>query len=156
MDQHRSVGHALSHTGLFCKGAGVTTTLLRLKVLSTHHMLLPAHSITLHCLRQLQLLKSHPIFKMYFKCHLFHQIFHVLPPLPATAGCELSLFFFDICSLPHIIMIRRQYNIMVKRFGLWNQRSQESSPSWVSLSKLLTSVSSSIKCLSQKVVIIFK
>lgn len=138
----------------FCKGTEVTTALsvLRLNILNTH-IFLPTHnyysfsSLSLECsFSAIQLLKPYLIFKRYFKCHLFHQIFHSLPPLPRTEF-ELSLLFFDIYNVPHAIIIRRQYNVMVKRFGLWNQRNQDSSPSWVTLSKFLTSVSSSIKCI---------
>ena len=135
----------MSHSS-FCKGGGVTASLshLRLSVLNVHHTLVPTHSylsvfsLSLSSLSSpssaIEILSS---LQNVFQMSPFHQIFYALPPLPATAGLDLSLLFFDVFSLPHAIIIRRQDNGMDKMFGLWNQTSQDSSPSWGNLKQVL-------------------
>ena len=60
---------------------------------------------------------------------------------------ELPFPFFDICSLPYTIIIRRQYNSVVKRFGSWIQRNPRFKPQLGELEYIFNfSVSSSVKC----------
>lgn len=120
---------------VFLQGTEVSTTLYAEAKRTEYTSYFSAHTIITHCLhlawsalsRHLQLLKSHMAIKVYFRCHLF--TISSMPSHHYQQQLGVSFpFSLDIYGLPHAITIRRQYNVIVKKFGLWNQRKQDSSP----------------------------
>lgn len=149
---HRS--HFEAHWS-FCQGARVTAALstLRLNMCWIHIMLFCPHSYSFFLL-SLECSFS-PIFSYWNPIQssvcisdaiFFHQ--NTLPLIPTTtAGFELPFPFFDVCSLPYTIIIRRQYNGVVKSFGPWIQRNPRFKPQLGELEYIFNfSVSSSVKC----------